>query len=247
MFYDCPLKSVFIGRPLNYDTRQNYGYSPFARNDSIVKARFGNPVTSIQSYLFYGCPEFTTLEYNSKCAPTSIGDWTFSGCKSLVDGTSIIPTSVKTIGSRAFYNCAKLENITIPRNVTSIGDYGFAECPKLMNIVCMALTPPSINTNCFSTDTYNNATLDVGNVIAYSKATGWKEFLKYISVVPVSDAVSDSPKITATNGRINVNGGKNVVVYNMSGSPVGSGHEVNVPSGIYIVVVDGKSQKVMVR
>ena len=67
------------------------------------------------------------------------------------------------------------------------------------------------------------------------------------SAVPVSDMDANAPKITTTNGRINVEGGENVVVYSMSGSSVGSGHEVNVPSGIYIVVVDGKSKKIMVK
>ena len=95
MFYDCPLQSVFIGRPLNYsyyiygsysynDYPGRFGWSPFANNTTLTKAHFGNPVKSIQLYLFAGCTSLTTLQYNSKCKPTSIGKYAFWSCKKRV-------------------------------------------------------------------------------------------------------------------------------------------------------------------
>ena len=132
LFYDSPLKSVFIGRKLSYDTSEAKGYSPFAKNDSIVKARFGNPVTSIQSYLFYGCPLFTTLEYNSQSKPTVIENYAFAGCKKLL--SIDIPSTVKSIGEGAFKNCIKLSNIVIKPAVTSIGNYAFNGCTALTGV-----------------------------------------------------------------------------------------------------------------
>ncbi len=52
MFYDCPLQSVFVGRPLSYNTARWYGYSPVARIETLTKGHFGNPVKAIPSYLF---------------------------------------------------------------------------------------------------------------------------------------------------------------------------------------------------
>ena len=134
LFIDCPLQSVFIGRPLSYSTDLQYGYSPFAYNTTITEAHFGNPVKAIQLYLFYGCKEFSTLEYNADCKPTAIENYAFAGgCKGL---TSIdIPATVTTIGAGAFKDCEKLENIVIKPAVTSIGNYAFNGCTAMTQVV----------------------------------------------------------------------------------------------------------------
>ncbi|MBO7609140.1 MAG: leucine-rich repeat domain-containing protein, partial [Muribaculaceae bacterium] len=85
LFYYSPLQSVFIGRPLSYNTAKRYGYSPFAYNETLKTARLGNPVTTIQPYLFANCTAFTTLNYNSNCNPKSVGDYAFWGCTSLTE------------------------------------------------------------------------------------------------------------------------------------------------------------------
>ena len=38
-------------------------------------------------------------------------------------------TNVRTIGSHAFQNCSKLDNVFIPNTVTSIGFCAFSRCP----------------------------------------------------------------------------------------------------------------------
>ena len=57
---------------------------------------------------------------------TSIGEWAFSGCRSLTAIT--IPEGVTSIGERAFYECWSLTAITIPESVTSIGERAFSRC-----------------------------------------------------------------------------------------------------------------------
>lgn len=226
LFYDCPLYSVFIGRPLSYTTTNPgyYGYSPFANITTIETANLGNLVKSVQGYLFYGC-------------------------KSIVDGDGIIPSTVTSIGERAFFGCAKLKTITIPNKVKSIGQYGFANCTELVRITSLATTPPSINANCFSEDTYNNASLIVHNAYAYGQAVGWKLFQNVDEsgvVTEITDVQTDAPKITVFNGIIHAEG-LDMKVYNMSGYLIGEGSEVSVAPGLYIVKVGEKSFKVQIK
>ena len=63
---------------------------------------------------------------------TSIGNYTFSDCRSLTNIT--IPNSVTSIGVDAFYYCTSLTNITIPNSVTSIGGKAFLFCRSLTSI-----------------------------------------------------------------------------------------------------------------
>jgi serine/threonine protein kinase len=64
---------------------------------------------------------------------TSIGDRAFYGCRSLSE--IVIPSSVTSIGDRAFYGCRSLSEIVIPSSVTSIGKGAFRGCYSLSEIV----------------------------------------------------------------------------------------------------------------
>ena len=57
---------------------------------------------------------------------TSIGDRAFLGCCSLSE--IVIPSSVTSIGDSAFSCCDSLPEIVIPFSVTSIGDSAFYDC-----------------------------------------------------------------------------------------------------------------------
>ena len=63
---------------------------------------------------------------------TSIGDYAFEKCNSLID--IAIPDTVKTIGDSAFRLCTSLKSIMIPEGVTSIGNYAFYWCTDLTSI-----------------------------------------------------------------------------------------------------------------
>ena len=122
---NVPLTSVFIGRPLNYNTGSTYGYSPFANNKTIVKAHFGNHVKFFPEYLFYGCTSLATMVYNSQFRPTSVGTRCFHGCTSLTWNALNLPQTVTSIGSYAFVGCTKFTSVVIKPNINAISTGAF--------------------------------------------------------------------------------------------------------------------------
>ena len=63
---------------------------------------------------------------------TSIGDYTFYSCESLINIT--IPSSVTKIGNSSFYGCKSLKNVIVPDSVTDIGSYSFFKCLNITSI-----------------------------------------------------------------------------------------------------------------
>ena len=61
-------------------------------------------------------------EYIIPSSVTSIGDYAFNQCDSLINIT--IPQNLTSIGTRAFYEC-NLSYVEIPNSVTNIGEYAF--------------------------------------------------------------------------------------------------------------------------
>lgn len=89
----------------------------------------------------------TVIYDNTEYSVTSIGTKAFYGCSGLSEVT--IPASVTSIGGNAFFNCIGLTSMTIPNSVTSIGTYAFQNCSGLTSLtISSSLT--SINDCTFS-------------------------------------------------------------------------------------------------
>ena len=87
-------------------------------------------VTSIGDYAFCGCNSLISIDIPDSV--TSIGESAFGVCSSL---TSVdIPNSVTSIGDAAFSGCSSLTSITIPNSVTLIGNGAFAVCSSLTSV-----------------------------------------------------------------------------------------------------------------
>ncbi len=106
---------------------------------------------------------------------TSIGSEAFYGCTDL---TSInIPENVTSIAGSAFVGCRNLTTITIPSSMTSIGSWTFNGCSGLTSITSKAVTPPSVSSNTFTTvDKSAQVYVPAESVDVYKAADYWKNF-----------------------------------------------------------------------
>ena len=114
---------VTIPTTINGQTVTSIGKNAFANatnKTEITKVTIPDTVTTIDEYAFNGCTNLAEVEIPSSV--TTIGKRAFYGT-ALTSVT--IPENVTTIGQEAFYECKSLENVTIPESVTSIGNYAF--------------------------------------------------------------------------------------------------------------------------
>ncbi len=95
-----------------------------------ITVTFGDGVTKIPAYAFYGCTILTSLTVSDSV--TRIGNYSFYNCSGLT--LLNIPDSVTSIGDYAFYGCVGLTSLTIPDSVTVIGNHSFDGCVGLTTL-----------------------------------------------------------------------------------------------------------------
>ena len=135
-FYGCTgLTSITI---LNSVT--SIGNCAFYDCSGLTSVTIPNSVTSIGDQAFYCCSGLTSITvdsgnpvYDSRNNCNAIIHTAYNeliaGCNK-----TVIPNSVTSIRSCAFYNCSGLASITIPNSVTSIGFLAFSGCSGLTSV-----------------------------------------------------------------------------------------------------------------
>jgi hypothetical protein len=108
---------------------------------------------------------------------TSIGSDAFYNCSGLLSIT--IPNTVTSIGSYAFSSCRGLTSITIPNSVTRIGNNAFQNCQSLKSVKSKIRNPFKIGANVF-TNLPKDAELTIpnGTKSRYGATEGWNVFSK---------------------------------------------------------------------
>ncbi|MBO4451886.1 MAG: leucine-rich repeat protein [Bacteroidaceae bacterium] len=139
------LSSVTI--PTNVTSIGDYAFDGCTSLTSITIPRY---VTSIGSNPFSGCTKLTTISVNTNNSSFKAVDNVLmnkAGTQLIAypagkTGTSYtVPTSVTTIGNKAFDSCSKLTSIIIPANVTAIGSNAFSGCTNLKSIYMLSDQP----------------------------------------------------------------------------------------------------------
>jgi hypothetical protein len=172
-----------------------------------------------------------------------------------------IPESVTSIGLIGFMNCLSLQSVTIPASVTFIGDKSFYNCQQLQSITAYPKTPVELpSPDVFYGVDKTTCTLYVPaeSVELYKTATVWKDFLKIEAILSSATKNISDNRITVwpnpAKDMLTINADKGVVsIYNSQGKlEITRSLEVNkmvnissLPSGIYVVVVNGERFKII--
>lgn len=96
---------------------------------------------------------------------------------------TLLPPTIETIGSQAFYAINKLENITIPEKVNRIGKFAFDQLVKLNTIAFLGKQPipaANVDPSAFNPLNVNVANIDLsvrkGSEAAYAANNVWNKF-----------------------------------------------------------------------
>ena len=135
-FSSCRITSLTLPNSMKYIGNQAFwdciGLTSVKIPKSVVTI-FGNPFANcsrIESIVVEsGNTHYNSANNCNAIIETSTGTLIL-GCKS-----TVIPNTVKAIGSSAFQDCNGLTSVTIPRSVTSIGENAFSGCYNLASIV----------------------------------------------------------------------------------------------------------------
>ncbi len=129
------------------------------------------------AYIFGNGKNHVTLYNDTR----GIAGGCFSGSSALQ--SIVLPESLVTIGSSAFYRCKNLTSITIPDSVTTIGDKAFYECESLSSAT-IGKGVTSIGKQAFYNCNYMQS-LDIDNAVSLKtiKAEAFKNCKMVRSIV----------------------------------------------------------------
>lgn len=113
----------------------------FLNCSKLTSIRIPKGVSSIGNMAFVGCRNISSIVVDSENtvfnSANNCNAIIETSTKTLILGcrSTVIPNTIKAIGSYAFQDCYGLTSVTIPKSVTSIGNMAFSGCSYLASIV----------------------------------------------------------------------------------------------------------------
>ena len=263
-FSDCSsLKSIALPAGLEMLDK-----SCFLGCSSLASVTFGN-VTEIREKVFYGCKALTNVVLPATL--TKLDKAAFDGCSSLTEIT--LPKKLKTLGEAVFEGCTALQAINVADGNASFasadgvlfnkaktnllafpaGKTGAYAVPSGTEEIA---APIAITTDVFEDVDLNTCVLNVPEegVEAYKADAQWGKFKNINGIMPsgVNDVVSSiDASVSVANGVLTIDGAQgDISVYNIGGVRLANGSErlsVTLSKGVYIVTLNGKATKVIVK
>ena len=120
------------------------GYA-FSNCTGLTNVTIPDAVITIGDHAFYNCTGLTSVTIGASVE--IIGQGAFSNCTGLTSVT--IPDAVTRICEYAFSYCTGLTSVTIGASVEYIEVYAFSYCTSLTKVLCLPLTPPTIDSFIF--------------------------------------------------------------------------------------------------
>lgn len=242
----------------NADSYDYLGFSIYevaydTQNRQLTKLVLPSTVSIIFHNAFSGMKSLQKIDLGDNVA--HIGQRVFSECKALK--SIIFPDKVTKLFDYVCEGCTALESITIGSGMQKIISLSFTDCKNLKTITALPTTPPSINLdsdyNVFPEDISAKVIVPIESKSAYEKDWGTIypkmtfEGQTTSSVKNINDDVSSNIKVLGRTLNIY---GSNIVIYNSQAQLVAKACGVytsTLPAGVYIVVIDGKTQKIIIR
>ena len=137
------MKEVTINCPISIST------TPLFEGSAITKLIVNSDITQyvyfpqncntiifnghLDAYPYFGSASTIKNITIKNCSETTLPNGIFYNCKKLQ--TISLPSNLTKISDNAFYNCSALKSITIPSKVTTIGSLAFYNCKKLYQVI----------------------------------------------------------------------------------------------------------------
>lgn len=160
--------------------------------DQITSVSINDGVTSIGDYAFYGCSSIVSVNIGQNVA--TIGRNAFAQCTGLT--SILIPASVTRLNGYAFEGCSSLASIEILTQSAYFDSDIFRNCKGLKMVINHATKPQTISHSVFSGVNLAGCTLRIPAeaVGTYRQAEVWKDFGSFQTLdgMPAFDYVTDT-------------------------------------------------------
>ena len=248
------------------------GEGAFSWCESLTSVTIGNSVTSIGKNAFYSCSSLTSITIPNSV--TSIGGKAFFDCSSLTE-LVVKATNPPTLGDYVFYNVPKSIPVkvscgSLSAYLTADGWKDFVNFAEFTLVLTVEVNDATMG---FATVTKQNSCDDNVAQVQAQANVGYKfvrwsdgatdnphlvlveedmtitaEFAKEEDKVDVETVQITSANVYSHNGILYVECAEtDYYVLDMAGRLVYSGHdkEVQLPRGVYLVIIKGEVQKIV--